>query len=188
MEKFAFKGGPKKFHLPQKLLVLLTICILINRAGDKQRPFYRYLSLLVFRQDFLTNNIEKKSWLSMGRGEGGKSKNLTRCFNFMHYRFFHASSSRTHTCKLITLLWPFPRCNEDPVCRNPCVYRIAKHKYTRTTAGQNSFIVRRPLHVEYLVFMGLETVELYFEIPHVPHSYCLISRASSQNILRVGVE
>ena len=28
-------------------------------------------------------------------------------------------------CKSYSLLWPFPRCNEDPDCRNPRGFRIA---------------------------------------------------------------
>ena len=50
------------------------------------------------------------------------------------------------------LIWPLPRCNEDPDCRNPCGFRIAMYlmyyplHYTFDLKTMNNFlkIVRAP--------------------------------------------
>ena len=42
----------------------------------------------------------------------------------------HIAQLLLYYFKLISLLKQFPRCNEDPVCGNPCRFRIAKIKGT----------------------------------------------------------
>ena len=108
-------------HFVQKQL--FSICILIYRTGDKQRPSHQYLSLLVLRHELFTDRTKGKSELSIGPG-GENSQNLSHLYNLKHYRCFNASSFRALTCKLITLLWSFPRCTENSDCRNPCGFRI----------------------------------------------------------------
>ena len=57
---------------------------------------------------------------------------LAKSSILVFYEFFHALSfsSRTLACKLITLLWSLPRCNEDWVCRNPYGFRVATYIHT----------------------------------------------------------
>ena len=41
--------------------------------------------------------------------------------------FISHANSHSITCNSYYLLWRFPRCNEDPVYRNPCGFRIANN-------------------------------------------------------------
>ena len=67
------------------------------------------------------SEIQKYSWIlqwghscfhSVGRGKN--SQNLSQLYNVRHYQCFHGLSPRMQICKLMTLLRPFPYCNEDP--------------------------------------------------------------------------
>ena len=57
-----------------------------------------------------------------------------------------------------------------------------------TTASKDSFVMRGPLNLEDLIFVGLETVQFHFQIPHVPQSNRLVSWTRGQDILVVGVK
>ena len=61
---------------------------------------------------------------------------VSHFYSFIHCGRFQASWKHRYilpdafcfiTCKFISLLWPFPRCNENLVSRNPRCFRIASH-------------------------------------------------------------
>ena len=70
--KCALKGFPKteKCHLPQRTSSAIWILIHCSASGDKLRPFYQYLFLLVLRHDLLIHKSERRLGLSMGQREG----------------------------------------------------------------------------------------------------------------------
>ena len=73
------------------------------------------------------------------------SQNLSHWYNFIHYRIFHASSSRTLTCKLAILLWPFLRCHElmirfDVTLRVLGLYKTVRWHSWATSPGPSQRI------------------------------------------------
>ena len=73
----------------------------------------------------------------MGQGPGGqkfaKFVTLVQFYKFPMFPCFIVSDAN---CDSITfnsnslLIWPLPRCNEDPDCRNPRGFRIAHYNTT----------------------------------------------------------
>ena len=55
-------------------------------------------------------------------------------------------------------------------------------------AGEDGLVVGRPLHLEDLVLVTLEAVQLQLEVPQIPKCDSLVSRAGGQDELRVGIE
>ena len=68
------------------------------------------------------------SVLLMGR-RGRDSQTLSHLHNFILYRRFLASPSRTLCCKLITLIYSFLRCNEDQLAATLAVLGFLVHIY-----------------------------------------------------------
>lgn len=58
----------------------------------------------------------------------------------------------------------------------------------RSWRSQNSLVMRRPLHLEDLIFMRLKTVQLQFEVTQIPESDSLICAARSQDEFGVRIE
>ena len=71
----------------------------------------------------------------MGQGPGGqkfaKFVTLVQFYKLSMFPCFIVSDANydSITCNSNPLLiWPLPRCNEDPDCRNPCGFRTAIYK------------------------------------------------------------
>ena len=68
----------------------------------------------------------------MGQGPGGvkfaKFVTLAQFYKLSMFPCFIVSDANydSITCNSNRLLWPLPRCNEDPDCRNPRGFRIAR--------------------------------------------------------------
>ena len=81
---------------------------------------------------FKTLLIHKLYWRSqhsMGQGPGGqKFVTLVQFYKLSMFPCFIVSDANydsiTHNSNSL-LIWPLPRCNEDPDCRNPRGFRIA---------------------------------------------------------------
>lgn len=58
----------------------------------------------------------------------------------------------------------------------------------RSRRGENGLVVRRPLHLEDLVLVRLEAVQLELEVAQVPEGDRLVRAARRQDKLRVGIE
>lgn len=54
--------------------------------------------------------------------------------------------------------------------------------------SQYCLVVRRPLHLEYLILMRLETVQFQLQVAQIPQSDCFISAARRQNKFGVWIE
>ena len=72
----------------------------------------------------------------MGQGPGGqkfaKFVTLVQFYKLSMFPSFIVSDANYEsiTCNSNRLLiWPLPRCNEDPDCRNPRGFRILEYKY-----------------------------------------------------------
>ena len=65
----------------------------------------------------------------MGQGLGAKFFKLVPFYKLSMFPGFIILDAHQYfiTCKSNSLLRPFPRCNEDPVCRNPRGFRITKY-------------------------------------------------------------
>ena len=69
-----------------------------------------------------------------GPGAGGhkfaKHVTIVQFYELSMFPWFIVSNTKLKydsiTCNSDSLLWPPPRCNEDPDCRNPRGFRIAK--------------------------------------------------------------
>ena len=53
---------------------------------------------------------------------------------------------------------------------------------------QDGFVMRRPLHLEYFVFVRFERVKFEFEIAQIPESDSFVRGSGGQNKLGVRVE
>merc|ERR1719319_1334440 len=67
--------------------------------------------------------------------------------------------------------------------------KIPNVEATGSSAGsEDGLVMRAPLHLEDLILMRLEAVELEFEVPEIPQSDSFICGSRGQDELRVRVE
>ena len=115
---------------PKKQLLAICILILYSTIVQVTSREHFIIIYLCWCSDMTYSRILWRRFRS-SRWAWGNSLNFHPC-KIMKIiddsNLFSVQSSisyRTLTFKLITLLWPFPRCNEDPDCRNPRSFRIA---------------------------------------------------------------
>ena len=77
-----------------------------------------------------------------GEQRFAKFVTLVQFYELSMFPWFIVSDANYHsiTCDSNPLLWPIPRCNEDPDCRNPRGFRIATyiHTYIHTRVTETS--------------------------------------------------
>ena len=129
----SFEWGQKTEKSHQQQRPLIAIRFFIYRTDDKWTPFHQYLSFLVLtiRHYLFKNYTGGCSNHRVRRGGFTKFAPLVQFSKLSIFPCFIISDANHHliTYNSFFLLWPFSRCNKDPVCRNPCCFTFRMAAY-----------------------------------------------------------